>query len=82
MVGIKINNYFFKISDLLAPAFWAGSALVPSQGWVMFGGYGNSLTTAQQLKSADGKWETGPSLFEESPDFYHCVVQVCINLDN
>ena len=48
----------------------------------MFGGYGNSLKTAQQLKSADGKWETGPSLFEESPDFYHCVVQVWINLDN
>ena len=42
----------------------------------MFGGYGNSLKAAQQLKSADGKWETGPSLLEESPDFYHCVVQV------
>ncbi len=52
--------YFFKISPLLASFAYAGSAVVPSQGWFIFGGRGNFLETSQRLRSLDGVWEAGP----------------------
>jgi len=53
-----------------------GSVNVPGEGWLLFGGEGNSLTRAQVLKSVDAKWELGPNLFELHNDFGHCLVQV------
>ena len=71
---IKLNQ---KISDLLSTTFEAGSVLVPSQGWLIYGGLlGSTLTSAQKLVSLDDKWEAGPHLFEEKPDRLQCLVQV------
>ena len=67
-----------KISDLLSKTVYAGSVLVPKQGWLTYGGVRSPLTTAQQLKSLDGKWEAGPALFEGKPDWNGCIVQVKI----
>ena len=54
--------------------------MVPAQGWLIYGGADSSLTTAQQLKKLDGKWEAGPALFEGKPDRNNCLVQVKLNI--
>ena len=54
---------------------YSGSVLVPSQGWLIYGGTMTDLATAQQLKSLNGKWD-GPVLFEGKPDWHECLVQV------
>ena len=56
----KIFFNCFKISPLLGPVAFAGSAVVPSQGWFIFGGSLNQLNTSQKLQSLDGIWEVGP----------------------
>ena len=61
---------------MLSKTFYAGSVLVPSQGWLIYGGADSTLPTAQQLKSLNGKWEAGPALFEGKPDRNNCLVQV------
>ena len=62
---------------MLSATFYAGSVLVPSQGWLIYGGLLDSdFTTAQKLVSLDDKWEAGPYLFEEKPDRLQCLVQV------
>ena len=73
LTSIPLNS---KISGMLAPTFYAGSALVPGQGWLIYGGMYTNLTAAQQLKSLDDQWETGPALFGGKPDRNNCVVQV------
>ena len=62
---------------MLSATFYAGSVLVPSQGWLIYGGLLDSdLTSAQKLVSLDDKWETGPDLYEGTPDISPCLVQV------
>ncbi len=74
--AMSYKQLFSKISDLLGGIAFAGNVVVPSQGLLIFGGEGNSLTTSQNLKSVGGVWETGPQLFEDKPVAHHCVVQV------
>ena len=62
---------------MLSATFYAGSVLVPSQGWLIYGGLLDSdFTTAQKLVSLDDKWEAGPDLYEGTPDLSTCLVQV------
>ena len=51
-----------------------GTVNVPGQGWVLFGGDGNSLARVQVLKSVDAKWDLRPDLYKHN--FGHCLVQV------
>ena len=61
---------------MLSKTLYAGSVLVPSQGWLIYGGSETTLTSAQKLVSLDDKWEAGPDLFEGKPDKSPCLVQV------
>ena len=60
---------------------YGGSVHVPGQGFVIFGGLDSNLTNAQQLRSLDGQWELGPSVFEEEKDYAQCLVQVNSDFD-
>jgi hypothetical protein len=66
----------FQISDVLSSTTIGASALVPNQGWVIFGGYQSSLLTSQKLQSLNGTWEEGPNLFRNDTDNNNCAVQV------
>ena len=61
---------------------YGGSVHVPGQGFVIFGGLDSNLTNAQQLRSLDGQWELGPSIFEGQPDYSQCLVQVNSDFDH
>ena len=76
-----LYNYFIfafllQISSMQSGAFYTGSLNVPGQGFIVFGGSSKNLSTMQQLRSLDGQWELGPSLFEKKSNTAHCVVQV------
>jgi hypothetical protein len=60
----------------MSKTYYASGAYVPSQGWALFGGEGNTLPTSQILKTIDGDWEMGPFLYLNQADYHHCVVQV------
>ena len=59
---------------------YGGSAYVPGQGFVIFGGLNDNLTNVQQLRSLDGQWELGSHLYDGIPDSSQCVVQVNTNI--
>ncbi len=63
---------------MLAPTEHSSITVIPSRGIFIFGGYGNSLTYSQNLKSLDGEWEIGPELFENRTTGEQCLVQVRI----
>jgi hypothetical protein len=54
----------------------AANVLVPNNGWVIFGGYANTLLTTQKLFTLSDSWITGPSLYQNATDFNNCGVQV------
>ena len=53
---------------------FAGGVNVPSQGWVIFGGEGRNISSAQ--KYASHRWQLGPELFDPKNDSLQCIVQV------
>ena len=61
---------------MIAPAVWAGSVNILSQGWFIFGGQGNNLQKAQ--KYVNDEWELGPDLLGQKPTLNQCVTQVMI----
>jgi hypothetical protein len=61
---------------LQAGVYYAGGVFVPGQGFVIFGGGAKNLTNVQQLRSLDGQWELGPSIYEGKTDYNQCVLQV------
>ena len=61
---------------MLSPTYYAGSVLIPSQSWLLYGSSGLVLASAQKLVSLDDEWEAGPDLFEGKPDMLQCIVQV------
>ena len=71
---------FFQISDALSPIRTAASVFVPSRGWVVFGGYGSTLLTAQKLGALNGTWQAGPNMYQDVNEFSMCGVQVYQNL--
>jgi hypothetical protein len=60
----------------LSPTTVAANVLVPNNGWVIFGGYANTLLTAQKLQTLSGSWTAGPSLYQDLADYFNCGVQV------
>jgi hypothetical protein len=77
LFAIITPTFLFKMSDLLDATSWAGNIVVPSQGWLIFGGLGDAnFTTAQKLGSVDGIWEVGPALLDNKRDLLQCIVQV------
>jgi hypothetical protein len=60
----------------LAPAVYAASVLVPNQGWFIFGGEGNLLTTSQKLRTLGSNWEVGPELYQGKTVRQQCSLQV------
>ncbi len=76
--AIDFCSYCFimisKIADLLEPEVWAGNALIPTEGWVIFGGLGNDLTKSQ--KFSENQWQLGPDLVNKQPTGVQCVTQV------
>jgi hypothetical protein len=51
---------------------------VPGQGLFIYGGEGNTLTTAQKLTSITGAWTTGPPLYLNQAVRGQCIVQVTL----
>ena len=65
-----------QISDLSTITNRAGSTQVLNQGWVIFGGYRNSLTKAQQINNTESQWLLGPYLYKNESVSGQCIVQV------
>ena len=61
---------------MLSPSGVAATVILPNQGWIIFGGFDNALTTAQKLRTLDGQWEAGPRLYQSTSDYFSCAVQV------
>ena len=71
---IKVN---IQIADLLDPTYFGVSFLLPSLGgWYIYGGFGNCLTTMQQLPILNGKWQAGPDLYNNRTITVMCGAQV------
>jgi hypothetical protein len=79
-----MNNFAFffqKTSRLLTPTHHAGSFLVPSRGWFIYGGANTEDPNSQPLQSLSGNWETGPRVYDL--DHLLCSVQVlCKHLES
>jgi hypothetical protein len=50
--------------------------VVPSQGWIIFGGSGIYLTKAMKLESLGANWTEGPDLYLFAPTDGQCTLQV------
>ena len=67
----------FQIADVNAGSlYYASGVVVPSTGWVIFGGASGNETTASLLSSVESSWQVGPDLFENRTDYFNCIVQV------
>ena len=68
--------------DMLSALSYAASVLVPSHGWLIFGGYNNNLLTWQKIQSVTDIWYAGPNLYQTKSDWDICAAQVNMNIHN
>ena len=61
---------------------YMGDAVVPSQGWLLYGGTESVLTTSLKLNAIDALWTNGPDLYQQTPFNGQCIYQVSNTKDN
>ena len=68
----------FQIANVNTESlYYAGSIVVPSVGWVIYGSAsGLGVKAAFLLKALDSTWQSGPSLHENQTDTFSCIIQV------
>jgi hypothetical protein len=75
-----VSPNLFQTANLVAGSKYRNDVFVPSQGWVFFGGLGNTLTTAQKLTGIDAAWTVGPELYLSQTVYHHCNAQVILSI--
>ena len=70
----KLINIFSQIQSLLTVTTDGSGAVVPGQGWLIYGG--NDLSTSQKLVHINQAWTNGPDLPGRLKVTGTCVVQV------
>ena len=70
----KLSNIFSQIQSLVKATTDGSGAVVPGQGWLIYGG--NDLSTSQKLVHINQAWTNGPDLPGRVKVTGTCVVQV------
>ena len=78
--AVRRDKIIFQISDTLVPVKFHSTVVVPNQGLLSYGGFGNSYPSAQRLAAVGGSWTQGPPLYVNLPVEGHCIVQASCSL--